>query len=181
MSTLHAAHLLHASHILTLGNHDGERILAQCLHLHVVLRLVRLGHLAAEDTCEVVAAFSLQDIALHVLLLDDAVDDVAIYTREGSLFQLAFQHLYEGRIQLAVHHEHAVALGLRCLDVGVLGLAVCGIEINELSVLVRLVVLDESLVLFQREVLVVRVLEEEILRSLVVDCLLYTSDAADEG
>ena len=70
-------------------------------------------------------------------------------------------------IEHAVHHQDIIALALGRLDISVLRLLIGSIEINQVAVLILLVRLDQRLVLLEREVLAVHVLQQsEALRTL---------------
>ena len=165
---LELTHGLHASHILALGNHRGLIGLAQCRHLYVKLHFLQSRHLRAEHLCQIVTAVSFHSRLFAVFLHDEAVYGVSVNSCETSLFQLLLQHAHHGRVQLSVHQQDAITLVLGRLDVGILLLHVVGVKVNQVSVLVGLVVLDERLVLFHREMLTLRVLHErEILRPVI--------------
>ena len=83
-------------------------------------------------------------------------------------------------IQLAVHQEHVIALGLGSLHIGVLAFDVRRIQVHALLVLVSLVAFHGSLVFIEREELAVRVLEEGELHRAVAELLVREHAVLDE-
>ena len=83
-------------------------------------------------------------------------------------------------IELAVHEEHIVALVLRSLNEGVLGILVGGIEIHDLVVLVGLVAADGCPVLVEAEILAVHILQEGELQGLFAELLIGEHTILDE-
>ena len=143
-------------------------------------RFVQLRHLEIEDGRKVGTLFSIQFRLVGILFHDKAVDDVGIHAGETALFKLAFQHGDDGSVQLPVEQQYAVAFVLGCFDVAVLGFLVLGIQVNQITVLVRLIVLDELLVFFEREVFTVTILKEGEVLGLVVEVVLCQHTVVDE-
>ena len=169
---LELPHGLHASHIFTLGNHRGLVGLAQCRHLYVKLHFLQGRHLRTEHLCQIVTAASFYSRIFAVFLHDEAVYGISVNSCETSLFQLLLQHAHHGRVQLSVHQQDAITLVLGRLDVSILLLHIVGVKVNQVSVLIGLVVLDERLVLFHREMLTLRVLHERKILCPVIEVLL---------
>ena len=128
-------------------------------------------HLAVEDARKLIASLSLQQFALGLFLLDEAVYYIAVHTCKGALLQFTLQHTHQWSVQLSVHQQDAVAFLLGSLDVSVLGIWVIGIQIYKLAVLIGLVVLNEGLVFIQREVFAFCILQQEESLSLFVEVL----------
>ena len=81
---------------------------------------------------------------------------------------------------MSVEHQYRVALSLGSLDVCILLVLVVGIEVNQRTVLVSLLVLDESLVLLVREVLAFCVLEQGEVLGTVIERLVGQHTVVDE-
>ncbi len=174
------AHILHTTHILTLGDQHRLSLLAECLHVDVEGCLAVNRHLRAEHLCQFVTVVGLQSTFLRVFLLDETVDDICVDTCEAALLQFLFEHRHHRHVELAVHQQHAVALVLSGLDIRVLVVLVGGIEVYEVTVLVGLVVLDERLVLLHSEVLAVDILKQGEILGTVVEVLLREHSVVDE-
>lgn len=102
-------------------------------------------------------------------------------TREKRLFSnFCSSMLTIGASSLAVEQQHAVAFVLRSLDIRILFLLVVGIEVDEFSVFISLVVFDKRLVLVECEVLTVDILEEGEVLGTVVEVLLREHAVVDE-
>ena len=77
-----------------------------------------------------------------------------------ALLELLLQGLDTGYVKLSVEEQHRVALVLGSLDIRVLVVLVCSIEVNQVAVLILLGSLDERLVLVECEVFALCILEE---------------------
>ena len=85
-----------------------------------------------------------------------------------ALLQFLLKHRSRWHVEFAVHHQHAVALCLGSLYVAVLLFLVGGIQIDEITVFVGLVVLYECAVFVEGEVLALCVLHHgEVLGAVV--------------
>ena len=162
-ASLQLAHLLHSAHILTLSN-DGRLLVGtHRLHLYMKLALFNSGHLALECTREIGTLLYIHYLLSIILLLDQTADSIAVHTTEAAMLLAAIakfllQHAYQSRIKLAVHQQDTVTIILGFLDIGVLANSVVGVEINEVTVLVGLIVLDEALIFLQCVILALAVL-----------------------
>ena len=83
-------------------------------------------------------------------------------------------------IELAVHEEHIVALVLRSLNEGILGILVGSIQIYDLVVLVGLIAADGCPVLVEAEILAFHILQEGELQGLFAELLIGQHTILDE-
>ena len=196
---LQTRHLLVAAHVFALGDDYGAAVFAHGGSLDVEFRLLHLGHYGLEYGGEVVLGFGIHLLLSGIVLLDEVVDGVAVYTEEAYVLVAAFRlfafffvvgvfvgapFLFEcadkGSIELAVEEEHVVAFCACCLDVAPLCLAVVAVEAYEVTVLVGLVFLDGSLVFLVGVAFAVDVAEQGKLFGLVVEVGLAEDTVVDE-
>ena len=144
-------------------------------------RFLYLRHLSLEQRTEHFLLVVRKFFALLVFFHNQAVYDVAIHTGEVTLFELLFQHVDHRYVQLAVHEQYVVAFVLGRIDVSVLFVQVVGVEVNQATVLVGLVVLDQCLVFFEGVILVVCILEQSKLGSLFIEIFLSQHTIVDEN
>ena len=92
--------------------------------------------------------------------MDEVIYGVRVYTCEMALLELLLQGLDTGYVKLSVEEQHRVALVLGSLDIRVLVVLVCSIEVNQVAVLILLGSLDERLILVKGKVFALCILEE---------------------
>ena len=112
-SAAHRGHLLHTAHEFVLRDDHGRFIGRHRLERNVVVDLLVLGHLALEyrDAC-ISCWASVSDILSILLLLDQLVDHVAVHTHETGLLVLRLVPVDIVVVELTVHQQHVVPLGL---------------------------------------------------------------------
>ena len=140
-----------------------------------------LRHLSLEQRAEYFLFVVWKFFTLLVFLHNQAFYDVAIHTGEVTLFELLFQHVDHRYVQLAVHEQYVVAFVLGCIDVSVLFVQVVGVEVNQATVLVGLIILDQCLVFFESVILVVCILEQSKLGSFLIEIFLSQHTVVDEN
>ena len=133
-----------------------------------------------EDFCQIVTVFFRQGVLRRVFLHNQALDDVGIYAGETALFQLLLKHANHWRVKLSVHQKHRVALFLGTLYETVLSFGVVGIEVDQVSFLVGLLVLDERAVFFVGKVFTVNVFEQGKILGALIEILLRKHAVVDE-
>ena len=146
----------------------------------MIVHFVGAWHLAIEDVSKLICPFSLQQFALGVFLLNQAVYHIGIHTGKGGLLQLTLQHGGQGSIQLAIHHQHIVAFVLGSFYICILSISVVGIEIYHLTIFICLIFLHLLSIFIQGVMLTVGILQEEILFSLVIIVILTKHTIVDE-
>ena len=178
---LDAGHVFHTAHVFGLCDDNRRIVFAQCVCFYVEFRFLYLRHLSLEQRTEHFLLVVRKFFALLVFLHNQAVYDVAIHTGEVTLFELLFQHVDHRYVQLAVHEQYVVAFVLGRIDVSVLFVQVVGVEVNQATVLVGLIILNQCLVFFEGVILVVCILEQSKLGSLFIEIFLSQHTVVDEN
>ena len=81
---------------------------------------------------------------------------------------------------MAVHQQYIIALVLGSLDIAVLLVFVVGVQINQVTVLVRLIILYQGLILFKSIMLAVCIGEKGEILCSIIEILLREHSIVDE-
>ena len=142
--------------------------------------LVVLGHLALEYRAQqLLLGFGERHLDI-LLLLDQLVDHVAVHTHETRLLVLRLVPVDIVVVQLTVHQQHVVPLGLGRFEERVLLHGIVHIEEDDRLVLVGLVLLHLLQILRRREILALDVLPEHELLRLLGELLVGEDAVFDE-
>ena len=98
-----------------------------------------------------------------------------------ALFELLFQHVYHRNIQLSVHQQYIVAFVLCSINVCILFVEVVGIQINQTTVLICLIVFNQSLIFFESIIFAVCIFEQGELICFLVEIFLSKHTVIDEN
>ena len=75
---------------------------------------------------------------------------ISLSTRvKRTFFELLFQHAHHRNVQLSIHQQHIVSFIRSGLYIAVLFIFIVGIQINQISILIRLVIFNQRLILFE--------------------------------
>ena len=119
--------------------------------------------------------------SLFVGLGHEVVGHVAVHTHEGRLLELVFKHRQEVAVELTVHEQDVVALGVGGLDVAVLLYGVGGVDVDHVAVLVGLRGFDEGAVFLKGEIFAFGVAQECELEGGVAEFLVGEHAVFDEN
>ena len=136
--------------------------------------------MACEYSVEQFLLFQVEFFLLVLVLHNQAVDDICIYTCEAALVELTFQESDDRHIKLSVKQQDIIALVVGRFNIAILLIFVVGIEIDEVALLVGLSVLDERLVLLESEVFSFGVFQQSELLGAVIEIVLSKHAVVDE-
>ena len=157
--------------------------------LHVELNLVEFGQGVLEGLSQCLLVVLWQFLLFLVVLHNEFIYHVGIYTGESAATfflllascELLLEEVAHGWVELTIHQEHIVALGIGGINVTVLVVLVVGIEVDQVAVLVCLFALDECLVFLEGVHLAFRILQQGKCLSLIVEVALGEHSIVDEN
>ena len=153
---------------------------AQSLRRDVELRLIHLGQLALEDGRKNFLLAGFQRFILLVFLDNQIINNIAVYTSEANLFELLLQHAHHRNVQLSIHQQHIVSFIRSGLYVAVLFIFIVGIQINQISILIRLVIFNQRLILFESIIFAVCIGEKGKILGSIIEIFLRKHSVVDE-
>ena len=160
LATTRRSHILHAAHKLVLRDDNRGGISSHSLERDVILYLLVVGQLALKDGAHNLLLLGAQRHRLALGLANEVIHNVGIDTHETHLLVLRLVVLDIVAIQLTVHLQDIVALGLGSLDKRILALDVVGVEYHREVILVGLQLLDALDILLRGVVLTLDTLPE---------------------
>ncbi len=178
---LYVSHIFHAAHVFAPRNLDRVGRFTQGTGRNHKVSFLHFGQLAFENRRQGFLLFGPEFIRLCVFLDDQVVYHIAVHTGEAGLFQFLLQHADNGNIQLSVHQQHIVPFVLGRFNKAVLLILVVGIKVNKISVLVRLVILNQCLVLFLNITFAVGIGKEGEVLGALVEIVLGKHAVIDEN
>ena len=156
-SGLNISHFFHTTHILTLSNHHRRCIFPQRLRHYAKLCFFDLRQLTLENSRESLLLTGIQYIVFLVFFNYQVINDITVYASKTYFFKFLLQHTYHSNVKLSIHQQYVIALILGRLNIAVLLIFIVGIQINQVTILVSLIVFYQSLILFKSIMFVISI------------------------
>ena len=177
----HRRHVFHPTHELVLGDDYRRTALVHRLESDGVTDLLLGRKLRLEHRTEQVLLSRAERHFQIALLVDQPLDDIGVDTHETRTGILVLEPADEMTVELAVHRQHVVPFAASRLDECVLRDRIGRIQADHVAVTVRLVFLDQRIVLGEREILAVGILHEREVGGLLGELFVGDDAVLDEN